>query len=147
MATSCETHCGEPECNVVCPDSQDAASCRALCKPANCTTTCQRQCESHCGLPRCGLTCNKPKSCPNPRCDMVCDTVPQSDIPIDVGRQVYGKQGQIEMSTGEASLGSVCPPGCEKGAPSDGEQVGECPEGCHLSGSLMQVTALDYDSA
>jgi len=150
IANSCETSCEKPACKVVCPNTQDASTCQALCEPAACETKCQRTCESHCGVPQCVLECKKPKSCPNPTCNLVCDTNTDNQIHMDAGRHVYGSKDQVEMATGMASLGGFCPPGCSKEQEANFLQSGKhtlqrgsCPEGCWQSQDLVQMIQIN----
>merc|ERR1719456_883277 len=141
---SCTTVCGAPLCHVICPTGsagKRSADCKTTCGPPQCETKCQRQCESVCGKPSCQLECQKPKTCPKPTCQMVCSGPAVTSVPDQA--EVPEGNG-IEVASGEAQLGAICPPGCMRapapGAPGAGPNVtaGAPPSPVSLALSFIQ---------
>lgn len=76
----CQTRCSQPQCAVVCPETNCLNSacpkCKTVCAPPVCTTQCGDDCESVCEKPECSWKCH-PVTCPQPICSLACHGFPQ----------------------------------------------------------------------
>lgn len=111
---SCQTTCEEPKCTVICPahmgqckgpDCKGPNKCTTVCGAPECKTQCARSCESKCADPVCQYECEKPKECPQPRCQMVCDHDACPGFPDPANSSPRGDG--VEIAVGTAKLGNI----------------------------------------
>lgn len=69
--------CAPPQCRVTCPEDQvgfleECPRCETVCEPAACTPA-GAECTPLCEATRCSWACRRPRTCPEPTCELVCE--------------------------------------------------------------------------
>mmetsp|Transcript_10722 Transcript_10722/g.25556 ORF Transcript_10722/g.25556 Transcript_10722/m.25556 type:complete len:417 (+) Transcript_10722:131-1381(+) len=77
--SDCRVEC-PPDNEKLCPNKNGCVPCETKCyKQPKCKVKCPDiPCKTECAKPKCGWKCNKPKSCPTPKCRMICEDAPKA---------------------------------------------------------------------
>lgn len=74
---STNAYCNPPNCRVNCPivdqsESDSCPFCETVCDPPQCMPL-NAECQPLCEATQCFWQCEKPRNCPKPRCELVCE--------------------------------------------------------------------------